>query len=450
MTYDLIIIGAGTAGMTCAIEAAERGASVVVIEKDDKIGGAMHWSGGHMSAGGTRLQKRKNIEDSIADHLEDILSINKGTGDQELISLAVHEAPVTLDWLDELNFPWAPECPRIIYGHVPYTKPRTQYGVNKAISIYETILPLWDAQVAAGRITCLFGHNFTGLQKTGDRYNEVLGQNAQGDFSLKSKNIVLTTGGYGSNPKFFKEKHGNIPLVSSTYPNSTGEAFITMEKIGAAFRMQDYHLPSLGGMELEPNSGRANFNEAWAMVLTSVYRRPRDIYVTSEGHRFMNEDEVDADKREREVIKLKDWMFWVIFDEAALMERDDNGNENPIVIGWNSDQIKAEAKKNKALFSAATIDELCEKTGINPMNLKGTITSYNNMVLNGADPDFERAYLENKIEQAPYYALKVHASVLVTFGGLTVNKNLQVLDTEGKTMNGIYAAGEALGLGALL
>ena len=449
MTYDLVIIGAGTAGMTCAIEAAQNGATVAVIEKDTRPGGAMHWSGGHMSAGGTRLQKRNNIQDSVSDHLADILSINNGTGDKDLIARAVNEAPVTLDWLDGLGFPWAPECPRIIYGHVPYKKPRTQYGVNKAISIFETILPLWDAQVEAGNIVCFYEHSFANLKKTADTYSQVVGTNSSGTFLIDGRSIVLTTGGYGSNPDLFMEKHGNIPLVSSTYPNSTGEALVTMENLGAAFRMQDYHLPSLGGMEMEPGSGRANFNEAWAMVLTSVYRKPRDIYVTAEGKRFMNEDEIDADKREREVIKLKDWMFWVIFDEAALMERDESGNENPIVIGWDTERIKTEAKKCKAIFVADSIAELCNKTGIVADNLEDTILKFNDMVDNGDDPDFQRTHLEHKIEKAPFYALKVHASVLVTFGGLTVNSDLQVLDTEGKIMKGVYAAGEALGLGAL-
>jgi len=116
MEYDLIIVGGGTAGMACAIEAANNGATVAVIEKDSKVGGAMYWSGGHMSAGGTNLQSRKNIDDSPEDHFKDIIDINNSTGDFELIWKAVEEAPHTLNWLDELGFPWAPECPRIIYG----------------------------------------------------------------------------------------------------------------------------------------------------------------------------------------------------------------------------------------------------------------------------------------------------------------------------------------------
>lgn len=447
-TFDIIIVGAGTAGMACAIEAAQNGASVALIEKSNKIGGAMHWSGGHMSAGGTRLQQRNNIKDSIEDHYQDILRINNKSGDLDLIRRAVEEAPETLNWLDDHAFPWAEECPRIIYGHVPYTKPRTQYGSNKAISIFETMNPLWDEQVNKGRIHCFLESSFKGISKSEDRYNTVQYEYDGELIELTATHVVITSGGYGSNPELFKSKHGDIPYSSSAYPDSTGEVMIYMENLGAEFRMADYHLPSLGGIELEPGSHRANFNEAWAMVLTAVYRQPRDIYVNTDGRRFLAEDEINADTREREVVKQKDWLFYVLFDEDGLMSKDDNGVDNPIIIGWTTEQIKAEAQKNKAIFVADSIADLAVKTDLPVENLLETVSGYNTMVDNGEDPDFGRIYLGHKISNGPFYAVKVFASLLVTFGGITVNEKLQVVDREGKVMKGIYAAGEVLGLGA--
>jgi len=446
--FDIVIIGAGTAGMACAIESAQRGATVAVIEKSHQVGGAMHWSGGHMSAGGTQLQRRNDIKDSIDDHYEDIIRINHSSGDLKLIRKAVEEAPITLNWLDDLKFPWAPECPRIIYGHVPYTKPRTQYGVNKAISIFETIKPLWDKGVATGHIRLFLNATFSGLSEVDDRYKIVHYHSANQEHSLEGEHIVITSGGYGSNHEYFKEKHGDIPYSSSAYPDSTGEVMIYMEQLDAAFRMADYHLPSLGGLELEPGSHRANFNEAWAMVLTSVYRQPRDIYVNSDGERFLAEDEINADTRERAVIQQKDWVFWVIFDEAGLMAKDDNGMDNPIIIGWDTDRIKEEATRGKAIFVADDIPALAAQTGLPAAALATTISAFNGMVDNGEDPDYGRSYLKHKISQAPYYAVKVFASLLVTFGGLAVNENLQILNRDSNVMPGLYGAGEVLGLGA--
>lgn len=440
--YDLLIVGAGTAGMACAITAAQQGTRVAVIEKADHIGGALHWSGGHMSAGGTRRQKTLGIDDSPQKHYEDIIRINEGTGDLTLTKLAVLEAPHTIDWLEDLGFEFAPECPRIIYGHVPYTTQRTHYGVDKAMSIYKVLKPLWDEQMTNGNISLFLETPMLGLKQNEGRYNEVITPSQ----SYFGKNIVLTTGGYGSNPDYFKAKHPGIPLMSSTYPTATGDAHQILEKSGGIFDYSDMHLPSLGGVELE--DGRCNFNIAWAMVLTAIYRQPREIYVNVRGKRFMREDEENADTREREVIKQPDYKFWLIFDETALLERNQDGSENPIMIGWNTEKIKAAAKEEQFIWQANSIELLCQKTGLPIETLKSTIADFNQKVDIGTDNDFGRVYLKNKIQQAPYYALLVHASVLVTFGGMRVNENLQLINKDSKIMEGLYAAGELLGLGA--
>ncbi len=448
MAYDILIVGAGTAGMACAITAAERGLKVGVVEKVDYIGGAMHWSGGHMSAGGTRIQKERDITDSPQKHLEEIYKINGKTGNLELIEMAVEEAPRTVDWLQDLGFEFAPECPRIIYGHVAYETPRTIYGTEKALSIYKVLLPLWEKYVASGHITIHFNHSFTGLGKTAEVYDTVICDTTQGNISIKGNHIVITTGGYGSNPAYFQQKHGDIPLVSSCYPTATADGHVILEKNGAQFNFGDFHLPSLGGLELESGSGRVDFNKAWAMVLTSVYRQPRDIYVNAHGKRFIREDEIDPETRELTTMKQPDWSFWVVFDEKALVANDHNGNHNPLVIGWTVAQMKEEAKREESFFAANTIAALAEKTGLPADNLQETVQGYNQMVATKNDPDFGREFLEDAITEAPFYALKVHASVLVTFGGIQVNKDLQILDSEGKAMPGLYAAGEFLGLGA--
>lgn len=448
MKYDILIIGAGTAGMSCAITAAQRGLKVGVIEKSDYYGGALHWSGGHMSAGGTRLQKEKGIEDSVEKHLEDIYRINNKSGDLHLIEKATSEAPKTIEWLDEIGMEWAAECPRIIYGHVAYDTARTVYGPEKAMSIYKVLAPLWDAQVEEGNIECHFENTFIGLNKSEDRFDTVLCSTSKGECYYQGKHIVITSGGYGSNPAYFQQKHPNIPLVSSCYPTATADGHVILEKQGATFRFGEYHLPSLGGMEEVPGNGRCDFNKAWAMVLTSIYRNPRDIYVNANGERFIAEDEVNPETREKTTMQQPNWCFWVIFDETALTSNDENGNHNPIIIGRTVAEMKAEAEKENAMFMANSIGELANKTGLPAISLQNTIEKYNGMVETKHDPDFGRTYLEDPIKKAPFYALKVHASVLVTFGGIKVDKELRILDANDHPMPGLYAAGEVLGLGA--
>jgi fumarate reductase flavoprotein subunit len=152
MQFDFIIVGGGTTGMTAAITAAERGRSVLVIEKDNRIGGTLHLTAGQMSAGGTKSQAEKGILDTPEAHFDDIMRINNGSTDAWMIRLATEEAPKTLDWLAENGFEFADDSPKLVYGHVPYTTARTHFGKDMGRSILKVLEPLFNAQVEKGNI----------------------------------------------------------------------------------------------------------------------------------------------------------------------------------------------------------------------------------------------------------------------------------------------------------
>ena len=94
--FDVIVVGAGSAGLPCAILAAERGARVAVIESSSEIGGTLHVAGGHLSAAGTRRQQERGIQDTPDDHYADVIRINRGTSDPTLVRLAVDHAAATV------------------------------------------------------------------------------------------------------------------------------------------------------------------------------------------------------------------------------------------------------------------------------------------------------------------------------------------------------------------
>ena len=110
---ELLVVGAGTAGMPCAIAAAEAGARVVVAERSDEIGGTLHISYGHMSAAGTRRARAKGIDDAPDLHFEDVMRIGHGHGDPALIRAAVDGAAATIDWLEDIGLPFPAEMPVI-------------------------------------------------------------------------------------------------------------------------------------------------------------------------------------------------------------------------------------------------------------------------------------------------------------------------------------------------
>ena len=210
MNYDLIIIGAGSAGLPCAIRAAQRGLTVLVIEKENEVGGTLHVTAGHMSAGGTKRQKSLGIKDNPDKHWKDVQHISKNTADEVISKKAIQLAPSTIDWLEEMGYCFHEKTPLIIYGHEAYSVPRTYFGTDDYFggpimqpgkSILKAILPCFEQLVAAKKITLLTNHL---LKKIILHNDKVIAVEIIGGGKVKivhAKNFVLTTGGYASNKK---------------------------------------------------------------------------------------------------------------------------------------------------------------------------------------------------------------------------------------------------------
>ena len=451
MTYDIIIIGAGSAGIPCAICAAERGLSVLLVEKENEVGGTLHVTAGHMSAVGTRRQKECSIDDNTANHWADVQRISHNTADEIIAKKAVELAPVTIDWLQDLGYRFHEKAPLIIYGHEAYDQPRTYFGADDYFggsimqpgkAVLKTLLPVFEKLTAAKKIELLTKHSLTKINCSHNKVNtiEVIGNGTKKIFT--GKNIVLTTGGYAADKIFFEQNHPGFRLISTSKESSTGDGIKAAIEIGAVFQNANKHISTLGGIETEPGTGRADFWKAWARVSNSNDRKPREIYVNKNGQRFMNEFDLTVDERERIVLQQPYQCFYVLFDESSL--QDGAG----IVVQWNTLQFKKEAAKEKCCWAAGSIRELAKKIKVPEENLIATITAFNKAVSLQSDEVFGRTYLQDSLTQAPYYALLVNAYSLISFGGIKVNEQLQVMHHNGTAIKNLYAAGEILGAGA--
>jgi fumarate reductase flavoprotein subunit len=443
-TWDLIVVGAGNAGMPCAIAAAEAGARVLVLEKADEVGGTLHITGGQMSAAGTRRQRRRGIEDSPDRHFDDVMRISHGKADPVLVRLAVDLAASTVDWLEELGFSFVEESPVIAWEHEPYSVPRTVWGEKFGVSIFETLWAPWKRQVEGGRIDLRLEHPMTALLRQDGRVTGVRAKTAKGEETdYRAPSVVLTSGGYASNRELFAEvTPGNPPLVTAASPHSTGDGLEAARRLGARFRNTDLYLPSLGGLESEPGSGVASdWKQLWANVVSPIRRPPREIYVNVRGERFIAEDETSNDRRERAVRAQPEQKFWVVFDDRALPG-------DPFIMQWDEVETRRRAKEGKFIWAAATLEELAHKAGIDPERLAASARTYNEAVRQGSDP-LGRKKLDFPLEQPPFYAILTHGCSFITFAGLAVDGELRVLDESGEPIPGLYAAGEILGNAAL-
>jgi len=437
--WDAIIVGAGTSGMACAIAAAEGGARVCLVEKDSEVGGTLHLSAGQMSAACTRRQLALDVDDSTEAHFDEVMKLGHGRNDPAVVRLAVEGAPDTLDWLDDLGFPFPDEMPIMYYGHEPYSKPRTAWGPEMGVSILKTIQPVFEDLAGAGRIELRLGHRLVELITTDGRVDGVRVATDGGEQQLRAPVTVLTSGGYAANPELFAEFHPDVHCLLGARETSTGDGLNAARAIGAALRGADLHLPTSGCIPMTNEPGRTDIWDAFGNLVPQT-RRLREIIVNRAGKRFQREDEPSADARERALV-AEGGRAWVILDEAMLTDDD------PVVVGWSADMLRAEAAAGERAWVGHDATSLARSAGIDPGGLAATIADYNDAIAVGTD-SLGREMLDAAFTSSPIYAIGVHAGAVVGFAGVDVDDRLRVVSDDGQPIDGLYAAGEILGASA--
>jgi FAD binding domain len=438
--YDVVVVGAGNAGIPAAIEGAKNGARVLLVEKDTRIGGTLHSSGGHLSAAGTAIQRRHGIEDSVAAHLADIERIAQGTYRDDLMALAVTNAAETVDWLDDNGFHFDPATPRIVYGHEPYTTARSYYGPDAGLSILEVLKPLLDEVIASGAVTLWTDTPAIGL--VADAYDDsvvrsVLVLRRGEELTINAKYVVLASGGFANDPELFAELE-NAPLVSAAHPTSTGDGLVIAREIGAGLQgLEGRYLPAFGGLPHPTTPGRVQWTDR--PLLSAQERLPSEIYVDRTGARWVAEDEPSIDVKERALADIADLTFWMVLDSVGLHE------SKPLVVGWSVEDVQAKANKRAGVFAADTLDELAALTGIDSSGLIAAVARYNDFVIDGADADFGRKHLPTPIATPPFYALENHGIALITFVGLDCDGHLRIRREDGTSFTNLYGVGEVIG-----
>jgi hypothetical protein len=437
--FDVVIVGAGNAGLPCAIEAGSLGLRTLLIEKDVRIGGCLHTTGGHICAAGTRRQRERGIEDHVEWHLADIQAITRGTHRADIVEVAVQGAADTVDWLDDNGFRFAPETPRIVYGHPPYGVARTYYGPDGGLSLLEIFRALLDEQVRAGTVEVWTDAPMIGLI-AGSSPNIASGVHVlhRGvDVEVRADAVVLASGGFAANAELF-EAIERVPLVSAAHPTDTGDGLVLARELGAALQGTGRFLPTFGGLPHPTTPGRVQWEDR--PVLTTPERPPWEIYVDRSGQRWIAEDAESIDTKERALIaNVPDLTFWTVFDDRARRE------SVPMVVNWTPHDIAAKANVRAGVFRADAIAELAKLAGIDAHGLATTIERYNAFVDQHHDDDFGRTFLPARIEQPPFFAMENHGIALLSYAGIDVDVDAHVRREDGTTFSNFYSIGEAMG-----
>ncbi|MYF57993.1 MAG: FAD-dependent oxidoreductase [Gammaproteobacteria bacterium] len=441
-TWDLIVVGGGSAGLPCAIFAAMQGARVLVVDRAHRLGGTLDRSTGQIAAAGTRIQAEQGIEDSPEAHFDDIMRISRGKVDPELARVFVGEAARTVDWLCDHGFTPLPDHPVTTGGHEPYRVRRYQWAAGNGVAILRTLLPVFMDLVRKGSIEFLIRTDAKELiQDADDAVTGVMVEDALGRrMDLMGRKVAITTGGAGGNPEMFERLHGVPMYARLAYPFNLGGGLEMGVGAGGVLRGAEL-FTTFFGMVL--NDFNVPSTPAPVQVRTTPQSRlPWEVYVNSGGQRFVREDHPSVDAREHALLGQKDHRFWIVFDRQIM------DSAPSLVGGWDRERMDLAFDKYHFFSRGDSLAELAYWAGIDGDGLTASIGRYNSGQAGGQDPDFGREHMPLPVGKPPYYAIRMQGTHLISFAGLTVNPELQVLNGNGDPIPNLYAAGEVLGAGA--
>lgn len=410
-TADVIVVGAGAAGLSAAITAAEAGANVVVVEKQGIIGGSTTRSGGKILASGTTWQEAQGYEDSPELMLEYLMSFDRnGQMDEEKVKAFCDNSVENINWLADLGV----NVINVEYIHSSLTPWRVHnvYGGGGQTSGHggQIMVPLYDAAVSLGVTIC---YNTTAntllVNEDGSVYG-VEAETADGNtVTFTGGAVVLATGGYCHNEEMLSVYSAFLPtnVYSSVPASNTGDGIVMAETIGAKNTVA-------GGLQLVYVSftSGVGINEESGLIVDASGNRVVDEY-TYQSH--VAQALADADSPVGYYIATAN-------DPNATVQY---------------------AMTLSSTVSAASVEELAEQIGMEPETLAATVARYNELCAAGEDEDFGKpAEYMIPVEGDTYYAIAMNPTSSVTFGGLDITLQSQVLDTEDQVIPGLYAAGE--------
>ena len=397
--FDVIVIGAGSAGLPLAIRAAERGARVLQLEADYRIGGTLHWSSGQISAAGTRLQASQGIADSPDEHFRDAQRIAHGRIDPVALRLFVDHAAATIDWLMDLGFVPAPGTPVAGEAHEAYSTRRYLWGANKGLSILEALRPTHDRLVRSGRIDLRLQTRMTSLLT--DSRGAVSGVRAvtpNGEVLYRGRNVVLASGGYAANPDLWKQLTPQFPLCSHANPYSRGDGIVAARALGAPVDGGDKYLCTFAGVLDDPGDPRSGV----FLLLSPGARKVWEMFVDTRGRRFMQEDHPSIDYRERSLLRQPGTRMNIVFDHAIL--------QNAATLTLDPTPVyRAKFGSHPCFVRVPTIAALARELEVPATNLERSVREYNAAVDAGVDRRQGKQFLIRRIEKPPFYGIKVPA-----------------------------------------
>lgn len=471
---DVIVVGAGGAGMVAAATAVDNGATVIVLEKMAMLGGNTARSEGNMSAMDPEPEKllpmtqavrdiiakytnpkvacspeaaelQKTVLKQLAEHdaagkkyifdspelfaLQTIVGGNC-KNDAKLVLTMTRNATAAMKWLDaQSDMTWF-HVPRSwvdvgIGGLYPRGQWPRQADGKTPISTYDAYIRPLAAKVEAAGNPIYKNIKVVSVER--DASGRVTGVKAVDRKGVErvfsGRSVVLAAGGYGANLQMVKKYNDISVTVTSNSPGTTGEVLEEAVAAGAG-------LTGMEWIQIHPHGNPKN-----GELESAIAARPSDTpYVNRDGLRFVDEtgrrDEISYG-----ILKQPDQVAFSIYDQRTIEEKkvEEKKIESAIAHGY--------------AFKADTLEDLARQAGIDWKNFEKTMKAYNEASVsqNTKSLPVPKILIGNPVVKAPFYAVPITTTIHHTMGGLRINEKTQVLDKNGNVIPGLYAAGEITG-----
>lgn len=485
-TADVVIVGAGATGIPAAIEAAQNGASVMIVEQNYDIGGHAIQSGCRVAlGGGTSMQKRHGVEDSPDRMFADLVNwFDYRFSDREIVRSFCDWSAPTYEWLVANGVPFDPDSLDGADGG-PQNIKRSQRalwkgGVNAASPTGANGTLLMRPLEASARklgVQILLRHNMTGVIREQTFSGRVLGivaTNEGNTLTIQArKGVILGTGGHSSNVLFRRMFDARLTeeyqVVGEPYSRQTGDGEMAAVRVGASLwgaanqtleTMARTHVlekplyignqygylrspADPGGPTIDNIVSSPIFDKMRATGLT-VKDHQNVIHVNQVGRRIVNE-----------VAAGPEW-----WNACLVINGGSSNGGGPIWAIFDSDAVKREGwvcepprvDREGWFFNGNTLEELAgriagkyQKQPVPAAALRETVARYNSFVDSGKDADFSKPSPKYKIQTAPFFAAWSAPCVHDCLSGLHINAKSQVIDWNGQPIPGLYCGGESAG-----
>lgn len=413
-SYDVVIVGSGSTGLTAAIQAHELGLKPVVLEKMEKFGGNTNRASSGMNAAETNIQLHHGIVDNMDDFYKETYKGGGKLNDPELLKYFTSHSALAIDWLkdhgielDELTFTGGMSKMRT---HRPSSMaPIGAFLIKNLLKIaQDENLPVFN------NVTV------TKVNKENGRVNGVTVKTSEGEKVINAKTVLLATGGFGAAQDIIKKYRPDLASYKTTnHSGATGDGIKLAEELGA-------QVVQMNLIQVHPTVQQ---DTPHAFLIGEAVRGEGGILVNGEGKRFVNE--LNTRKVVSNAITaLPEHSAYLIFDK----------------------DIRSRVKAIEFYDSIGLVEhgsdlkELAEKINVPADKLEETVNNWNQMVAAGKDTDFDRKTgMERKISEAPYYAIHIAPAIHYTMGGIHIDSRTRVIDGNGDIIPGLLAAGEVAG-----